>query len=82
MDLQIVKIKLIDMSYNTSTRDVNHLNDFGLVKIELCGFLVEERPDCIIVAKEYQAEESQWRHLTAIPKVCILSMVKYEPTSQ
>lgn len=71
--MKVIKVNCIDMSYNNSSWEIGHLSDFGLVRIELVGYLVEDRADCIIISKEYWKEENQVRHLSAIPKVCILS---------
>jgi len=71
--MKIVKIRCIDMAYNTGSWEVGHLADFGLVRIEIVGYLVEDRPDCVIISKEHWADDNQVRHVTAIPKVCILS---------
>ena len=71
--MKIVKVKCLDMSYNTGSWELGHLADFGLVRIEMVGYLVEDKADCIVIAKEYHEHEHSVRHLTAIPKVCILS---------
>jgi len=76
--MEIVKIKCIDMAYSNGSWELGHISDFGLVKIEIVGYFVEDRPDCVIVAKEHWAEDNQVRHLSAIPKVCILSQDKID----
>ena len=70
--MDIIKVTCIDMAYNQSSWELGHLTDFGLVRIEVVGYMVEDRPDCIILSKEFWPEDNQVRHLTAIPKVCIL----------
>ena len=67
--MKIVKIDLLDMAYNTSTYSREEIKDFGPVKLSCVGFLAEERPDCYIIAKDYQPGEDTFRHLSAIPKV-------------
>lgn len=69
--MQIVRIKSFDMSFNTETWDKNTIKDFGLVELDIVGWLVEKRDDCVVIAKEHQPGEEQFRHLTAIPNVCI-----------
>ena len=70
--MDIVKIKCIDMAYSNGAWELEHLADFGLVKIDIVGYLVEDRADCVILSKEHWAEDNEVRHITAIPKVCIL----------
>lgn len=71
-----VIVRLLDMSYNTGTHDWDDLKWFGLVELEVAGWLVEEREDCLIVAKEIDRKEKVVRHLSALPKKMILE-VKY-----
>jgi len=75
--MDIVRVKLFDMSYNTGTwarKDIT--TGFGLIDLDIIGWLIEDRNDCIIVASEYQPEDDQFRHLQAIPKVCIKDVEK------
>ncbi len=74
--MQIVVIKSFDMSYNTGIWDKDDISGFGLVDLEIVGWLVEDREDCLIIASESQPEENQLRHLVAVPKVCIKEMTK------
>lgn len=75
--MDIVRIKSFDMSYNSSTWDKNAIKaDFGLVDLDIVGWLIEDREDCIVIASEYQPIEEQFKHLIAIPKVCIKEMEK------
>ena len=78
--MKVVRIKCIDMAYNNSSWEIGHLADFGLVRIDIVGYLVEDRADCVIISKEYWGEDNQIRHLTAIPKVCILEQEEFTPT--
>ena len=76
--MKIVKVKLLDMCYDTDskTHDLDDIEWFGLIELEVVGWLVEDREDCIIVAKEFTIKEKSIRHLTAIPKKMIVE-VKY-----
>jgi len=77
--MDIVRIKSFDMSYNTGTwvrKDIQ--SNFGLIDLDIVGWLVEDREDCVVVAGEYQPEDEQFRHLQAIPKVCIKEIIKLE----
>lgn len=76
--MKIVKIQCVDMAYNTSSWELKLPLDFGLVKVTIVGYLVEDKPNCIIIAKEHWEEENQVRHLTAIPKACIISQEEIE----
>lgn len=73
MKFRMVKVESIDMAFSASTSVWNSetIKDFGLVNLETVGWLIEDREDCLVLAKEIQPEEEQLRHLTAIPKVCI-----------
>ena len=75
--MQMVVVKYFDMTFTTNVWDRKEIKaGFGLSNLEMIGWIVEEREDCIILAKEYQPEEEQFRHLTAIPKVCIQEIIK------
>lgn len=75
--MDIVRIKCFDMSYNSSVWDRKGIKaDFGLVDLDIIGWLVEDREDCIVIASESQPAEGQFRHLIAIPKVCIREVEK------
>jgi len=76
--MEIVRIKCFDMSYNTGLWDRSSIkHGFGLVNLDTVGWLIEEKEDCIIIASEYQPENEQFRHLMAVPKVCITEMKKF-----
>lgn len=72
--MRMVKVVLNDMAFNQGTWDIGGTSSLGLVRIELVGWLVEDREISVVVAKEYQPEEKQWRHLTVIPKSSIISV--------
>jgi len=72
----IVRVESFDMSFNTGVWDIEHLENFGLVKLDIVGWLIEDREDCVIIAKELQPDENQIRHITAIPKVNIVKVTK------
>lgn len=47
------------------------------MKLDIVGWAVDlGRKDCVIVASEYQPEDDQFRHLQAIPRVCITEITK------
>lgn len=75
--MQAVRIKSFDMSFSSGTWHKDSVKDFGLVYLDIIGWLVEEREDCIVIASEYQSDGQQFRHLMAIPKVCIMEIRKY-----
>lgn len=75
--MQRIEITWDDASYNSSTWDRNALlKDFGLVKLITTGWLVAEKPDCYVLALEYNLDDDTFRHVCAIPKVCIKSVRK------
>ena len=74
--MDIVKVKCFDMSYSRGVWSRKDMGNFGLIDLEVVGWLVEEREDCIILADEYQPEDDQFRHITAISKACIKEIKK------
>lgn len=74
--MQVVRIKSFDMSYNTGTWDKDTIKNFGLVDLDIIGWLIEDREDCVVIASEYQPTEDTYRHLIAVPKVCIKEIKK------
>ena len=74
--MRVVRIKCFDMSFNSSTWTQREITqDFGLIYLDIVGWLIEERKNCIIIASEYQPSEKQFRHLQAIPRVCIQKVI-------
>ncbi len=72
--MDIIRIKCFDASFHSGSWDRNGIKTgFGLIGLDIVGWLVEDRKDCIIVASEYDPEDDRFRHLQAIPKVCIVS---------
>ena len=74
--MDIVRVKMLDMSYNNDTWARKDIKGFSLIELDIVGWLVEDREDCVIVAKEYMQEDDQFRSLSAIPKVCIKEIKK------
>ena len=74
--MNIVKVKCFDMTYSSGVWSRKDISNFGLVNLEIVGWLVEDREDCIVIAKEYNQIEDEFRHLSAIPKVCIKELTK------
>lgn len=75
--MEIVKIKFVDMTFNSEVWARKDISSFDLIEIEIVGWLAEDRKDCIVVAKEYYPENDQFRHLSAIPKVCVREIRKF-----
>jgi hypothetical protein len=72
-----VEIEWIDAAYNYSTWERDEIKSkFNLVALETTGWLVEERPDCYIIAMEHNVSEDTFRHLCAIPKSGIKKVTK------
>lgn len=69
--MDIVKVKCIDMCYHTGTWARRDIKELGLIDLEVVGWLVEDRKDCVVIAKEHMPEDDQFRHVSVIPKVCI-----------
>ena len=65
--MRVVKIEWIDASYNSSSYDKYDVREFGPVTLETVGWLVEERPDCYILAMELHPRDN-FRYLCSIPK--------------
>ena len=74
--MQAVRIKSFNMSYNTGVWHKDNIKDFGLVDLDTIGWLIEDREDCIVIALEHQPNENTYRHLVAIPKVCIKEVIQ------
>jgi hypothetical protein len=75
--MDIVRVRCVDTSYNTGTwarKDI--ATGFGTMALDITGWLIDDREDCVIIASEYQPEDDQFRHLQAIPKVCITEFKK------
>jgi hypothetical protein len=68
----IVEILWDDAAYNSASWSAGDLRrDFGLASLSTVGWLVEEKPDCFILASERNIQESSFRHIVAIPKSCV-----------
>jgi hypothetical protein len=75
--MDIVRVKCVDTAYNTGTwarKDI--ATGFGTMILDIVGWLVDDREDCVIIASEYQPQEDEFRHLQAIPKACITEFKK------
>jgi len=76
--MNLVMIKCFDMSHSSRVWSREEITDaFGLIDLEIGGLLVEEKEDCIIIAEEHQPKDSMFRHIHAIPKVCIREIINY-----
>ena len=74
--MDIVKVKCLDMTHSTGIWPRKEIATFGLIELEIVGWLVEDKPDCLIISPEYQPEDDEFRYLQAIPKVCIKEVTK------
>jgi len=64
-----VEVIWIDAAYNYSTWERDEIErKFGLVELKTVGWLVMEKPDCLVLAMEHNVSEDTFRHLCAIPK--------------
>jgi hypothetical protein len=75
--MDIVRVQCVDTSYNTGTwarKDI--ATGFGTMTLDIIGWLIDDREDCVIIASEYQLEDDQFRHLQAIPRPCIIYFQK------
>lgn len=74
--MKIVEVRTLDMALNTGTFDYEDAEKFGLIELVITGFLVSDSGNRVILAKEVHSTESQCRHLTAVPKCCIISITQ------
>jgi len=69
MSLKKVFIKAID--WTCYSKEHNVLDELKPTDCEICGFLIKDEKDFIVVSLEMYPEEKAFRHSLAIPKVCI-----------
>lgn len=74
--MDTVRIEWTDAAYSEGTWSKKAIKDFGLKELVSVGLLVENRPDCYVVAGQHDTEDDQYRLLEAIPKVCIKKVIK------
>jgi len=72
MTFKKVFIKAVDWTCYQREHDI--LDELEPTKVELCGFLIKNEKDFIVIALETYPESKQFRSSVAIPKVCIEKM--------
>ena len=76
--MQRIEIIWDDAAYNNNAWERKEIDkDFGLMELASVGWLVTERPDCYVIATEYDKDQDRFRHVCAIPKSGIKSMRKF-----
>lgn len=74
--MDTVRIEWTDAAYSEGTWGSKAVKGFGLKELVSVGILVDNRPDCYIIAGQHDTEDDQYRLLEAIPKVCVKSVTK------
>lgn len=67
-----VLIKAIDWTLFHKEHDI--LDELEPTKVEICGFLMKDEKDFVVIALEIYPESKMFRSSLAIPKVCIEKM--------
>jgi hypothetical protein len=75
MQDQIVIVAARDWSHFGAQVDNDSV--FDLIIGEVCGFLISEDEEKIVIAHERFVKENQLRHITAIPKANVVNVSRF-----